>query len=363
MATNLIPALDPAPIPGPVWLFHLLWVVTFLLHMLFVNVVLGGSLVATLAGAKRKELQLLFVNANSWAISFAITFGIAPLLFVQVLYGRFFYTATILVAGSWLGMLALLTVGYYLNYVAKFRLHKGKPAGLSLSVSALCFLLISAIQVMVNLLHLQPERWEGVWTQAKSALGDPSFLPRWLHFVLAALALAGTLAAYVAVRQAQKEGKTADREDWARLGVKVALYATVAQLVVGFWLLLSLPSPVLSAFMRGGAATTLPLALGILAGVGLLVVLASIRDPLAEPVRTRRALEFLVGAVALMVVTRHQLREVYLEAWRPLEGAQVAPQWGIFAVFAVAFVVGVALTVLALFKAATDKPQVGEPAA
>jgi len=363
MTTNLIPALDPAPIPGPVWLFHLLWVVTFLLHMLFVNVVLGGSLLSVLAGDGRRGLQKFFINANSWAISLAITFGIAPLLFVQVLYGRFFYTATILVAGSWLGMLVLLTVGYYLNYVAKFRLEKDKAAGIALPLSAFCFLLISAIQVMVNLLHLQPQRWEGVWTQAQSALADPTFIPRWLHFLLAALTMAGALAAYVAVRKAQKSGASPELEDTARFGVKVALYATVVQLLVGFWLLFALPSPVLSAFMKAGLGTTLPLGLGILAGIGLLVVLAGIRNPLAEPVRVRRALEFLVGAVALMIVTRHQLREVYLAQWQPLAGAQVSPQWGIFLVFLVTFVIGIALTVLALVRSATDKPGAGEPAA
>jgi len=363
MATNLLPALDPAPIPGPVWLFHLLWVVTFLVHMLFVNVVLGGSVLATLAGDKRRGLQKFFVEANSWAISFAITFGIAPLLFIQVLYGRLFYTATILVAGSWLGMLGLLTVGYYLNYVAKFRLQKDKPAGIALPLSALCFVLIAAIQVMVNLLHLQPDRWEGVWTQAKSALADPTFLPRFLHFLLAALAMAGALIAYVAVRQAQKGKQEPQQAENARVGVRAALITSVFQLVVGFWLLLALPSPVLSAFMKGGAATTLPLGFGILAGVGLLVVLASIRDPLAEATKVRRAMEFLVGAVVLMVVTRHQLREVYLASWKPLEGAEVAPQWGIFLLFLVTFLVGVALTVYALVKAATDRPGPGEQAA
>ncbi|MCX7894573.1 MAG: hypothetical protein N2447_01260 [Thermoanaerobaculum sp.] len=363
MATNLIPALDPAPIPGPVWLFHVLWVVTFLLHMLAVNLVLGGSVLATLAGSRLRNLQSFYVNVNSWAISAAITFGIAPLLFVQVLYGRFFYTATILVPGLWLGMLGLLTVGYYLNYVAKFRLQKGASAGVALPLSALCFVLISVIQVVVNLLHLQPQRWEGVWTQAQSAFADPTFLPRWLHFLLAALAMAGVVAAYVAARQGKAGGLHEELAPMARFGVKAALYTTVAQLIVGFWLLLALPSPVLSGFMRGGAATTLPLGVGILAGLGLLVVLAGIRDPLAEVVKVRRSAEFLVGAVVFMIVTRHQLREVYLAEWKPVEGAQVVPQWGIFLVFLVTFLIGVGLTVYAMVRAATDKPQAGEPAA
>ena len=54
------------------------------------------------------------MEVNSWAISFAITFGIAPLLFIQVLFGRFFYTATVLVAWAWLGMLGK---GDFINFI------------------------------------------------------------------------------------------------------------------------------------------------------------------------------------------------------------------------------------------------------
>ena len=198
MPSDLIPALDPAPLPGPPWLFHVLWVVTFLIHLLFVNAVLGGTLLAALAGSGkpgRRETATLLVEVNSWAISFAITFGIAPLLFMQVLLGRFFYTATVLVAWAWFGMLGLLIVGYYLNYVAKYRLRAGKGVGAILVVEALCFLGIAATQVAVNLLHMQPARWAAVGDSAWAALADPTFLPRLLHYVLAAVTMAGALVA------------------------------------------------------------------------------------------------------------------------------------------------------------------------
>ena len=81
MPTSLIPALDPAPLPGPPWLFHVLWVLTFFIHLLFVNTVLGGTLLAAFAGAAgagRREIRTLFVGVNSWAISLAITFGPPP---------------------------------------------------------------------------------------------------------------------------------------------------------------------------------------------------------------------------------------------------------------------------------------------
>jgi hypothetical protein len=366
MPTNLIPALDPAPLPGPPWLFHVLWVVTFLIHLLFVNTVLGGSLLAVLAGLTgtgRREIQTLFVEINSWAISLAITFAIAPLLFMQVLLGRFFYTATILVAWAWLGMLGLLMIGYYFNYIAKFRLRSGRGAGAVLIFEAICFVAIAAIQVVVNLLHMQPARWEQVAGQVRAALSDPTFVPRYLHFVLAAVAMAGAVLAWVAVRRAAKGGDTEVLSRMARFGVRAALAATLLQLVDGFWLLLALPEDVLKAFMRGGAATMGPLTLGIFAGVLLLVVLAQIADPLASPTKVRRVAEFIVGTVVLMVLTRHQLRGIYLAPARANEQLTVSTQWGPLALFLAVFVLCVALTVYALVKAAKDRPQPGEDAA
>lgn len=366
MPTSLIPAVDPAPLPGPPWLFHVLWIVTFLVHLLFVNAVLGGSLLAALVGSSRpggREAQSLFVEINSWAISFAITFGIAPLLFIQVLFGRFFYTATILMAWQWLGMLGLLTVAYYLNYVAKFRLRAGRPAGAVIALEALLFLAVAAILVAVNLLHLQPRRWENVAATAWAGFADPGFLPRFLHFVFAAVAMAGALLAFVAVKRASRGGGASSCAAMARLGVRAALVATAVQLADGFWLLLSLPGDVLKGLMRGGALTMLPLTLAIVIGLFLLVVLAQISDPLAQATKVRRVAELIVGTVILMILTRHQLRELYLAAAREGEHAAVATQWGVLALFLVVFVLCVALAVYAVARAMKDRPGPGEQVA
>ena len=144
---------------------------------------------------------------------------------------------------------------------------------------------------------------------------------------------------------------------------RAALVATLLQLVDGFWLLLALPEDVLKALMRGGAATMGPLTLGILAGVLLLVVLAQITDPLASPTKVRRVAELTVAAVVFMVLTRHQLRAIYLAPVRAGEQMQVSTQWGALALFLGVFVLCVALTVYALVRAARDRPQPGEDAA
>ena len=215
----------------------------------------------------------------------------------------------------------------------------------------------------MNLLHLQPGRWEKVADHAWAALADPTFLPRYLHFVLAAVAMAGALLAYVAVRRAGRGGDAATCDGMARFGLKTALVATLLQLADGFWLLFALPEDVLKGFMRGGAVTMLPFLVGVLAGIGLLMVLAQIGDPLAQPKRVRRVMELIVGAVIFMVITRHQLRALYLAPARASEQVVVTPQWGVFLLFLVCFVICVALTVWAIVRAVKDRPAAGEQAA
>jgi len=361
-----IPALDPIPIPGPPALLHALWLLTFLLHLLCVNAVLGGSLlgaVASWAGGAQKKTALFFAELNSWAISLAITFGIAPLLFLQVLHGRFFYTATILVAWGWLSMVAFLTVAYYLNYAVKARLRSGGDAPVLYTLEALLLLAVAAIQVAVHLLTVQPGRWAEVSRHAWSALTDPSFLPRLLHFVLAAVSMAGLLLARQMVKKGAAGEDVEPLRPLASFGVRAALFATFLQLVDGCWLLLALPQDVLRGLMRGGAATMVPLTLSILAGLGLLVLLSQVRDPFAEGKKVRHALELLLGAVILMTVTRHQVRGIYLA----LAGAQgepaVSPQWGAFAFFAGCLVLCAGLTIFAVVRSVKDRPGPGEEAA
>jgi len=365
MPANLLPALDPAPLPGPPWLFHVLWLLTFLIHLLFMNAVLGGTLLAAFAGPRSggRDTKLLLVEINSWAISLAVTFGIAPLLFVQVLFGRFFYTATVLVAWAWLSLVVLLTLAYYLNYIAKFRLRAGKGASVLLTIEAVLFLAIAAIQVAVNLLHLQPGHWQAVASRVWAALADPAFIPRYLHFVLGAVTMAAALLAWLAVRRAARGGDETSCRAMARYGVRTALVATIVQLADGFWLLLALPEDVLRSFMRGGALALAPLASGIAATVVLLVVLAQITDPVQQGGRVRRVAELIVAATLFMVITRHALRALYLEPARASEQAAVAPQWDVFALFLAVFLVCVGLTVYALVRAAKDRPAAGETAA
>ena len=368
LAETPLPALDPMPIPGPPWLFHLLWLVTFAVHVVGVNVVLGSSIVGTFAALDRdrafgRPVARLFAEISTWAIALTITFGIAPLLFLQVLHGRLFYSATVILAPAWLGLLLLLMAAYYLTYAAKYRLRAGKGAALPLALSALLFLAVAAIQVAVHLLSVQPGRWEAALASPWTAFADRAFLPRFLHFVLAGVTLASILLAWLAVRRpaaAEERAAAAARASW---GTKIALLATLLQLVVGLWLTISVPRDVLLGLMRGGGRTMAPFTLGIAAGFGLLVFLARVRDPFADRGSVRRALELYGLAMLLMLVTRHQLRDIYVDVAKADAAPATASQWGVFAIFLAAFVVCAGLAILALRRAAMDRPGPGEATA
>ena len=115
--------------------------------------------------------------------------------------------------------------------------------------------------------------------------------------------------------------------------------------------------------MRGGAATMAPFTIGIAAGFGLLVFLARVRDPIADRTSVRRSLELFGLAMLLMLVTRHQLRDVYIDVAKAGASPATASQWGVFAIFLASLVVCGGLAVLAVRRSATDRPGPGEAAA
>jgi len=372
MNPDLIPALDAAGMPGPGWLFHVLLVFTFFLHMLFMNLTLGGTLLAVFAhvggGGRRDDprgaLAARLMAVNNYGISLTITTGVAPLLFIQVLYQQYFYSATILIGGIWLGFLLLLFLGYYSAYLYKFR---GAPArgaggGLWLVVSAAMFLMIAMVHVSVSLLHAQPGRWADFATGAACVLADPTFVPRLLHFVFAGIAFSALVACWWAVRQAGAGTDAQLNTAVAKYAWKWALWATVLQVVDGFVLLLLLPRPVLIGFMQGGAATMVPLTLAILVGIGLLVMLAKVSNPVESAGTVTGTLGAMVLAIAVMSITRHQVRVLYLEPATSLFKAQVVPQWTNFLLWVVLLVIGLT-TVAYMVKRVLSEPATGDDAA
>src|SRR5512146_548330 len=108
MLTMIIPTADPMPLPAPVWLLTALLLLTFFLHLLAMNCLVGGGLVALVSAVRGKSDEMSrhigrkLANILPVIMAATITLGVAALLFVQVLYGQLFYSSSILIGAAWI---------------------------------------------------------------------------------------------------------------------------------------------------------------------------------------------------------------------------------------------------------------------
>ena len=100
----------PWALGGPLSLYLGLYVVTLALHAAFVGYVLGGSGWVAVAALRRRPDPVAAV-ARDWlpfALGAAITAGVAPLLFVQLVHQERFYTSNLLLFNRWMAVVPVL---------------------------------------------------------------------------------------------------------------------------------------------------------------------------------------------------------------------------------------------------------------
>ncbi len=238
---NPYPAVDPIPLPAPVWLMKLLHVVTLSLHFVAVEMLLGGLLLAILLSLFRSSAHA-HVAARALAkrltivMTYVINLGVPPLLFAQVLYGRALYTSSVLIGVYWIALIPTLILVYWLLYKFSARLDQGKSAWW---VGLIAWLLAGGVArtLTTNMtLMLRPETWHGMYSS--SALGaflptgDPTLTPRWLLMMAGGLFIGGLWMVYLAGRSTF----TAEEKTFVGgLGGKVAAGFGIVYLAAGLW--------------------------------------------------------------------------------------------------------------------------------
>ncbi|MFY9855373.1 MAG: hypothetical protein WAK26_15995 [Terracidiphilus sp.] len=349
---NLIPSMDPNPLPAPYWVFKLLLIVTFVLHILAMNFMLGGGVVALLAKWRGKNSdagnRMFFDVAKKMPVFLpaAITLGIAPLLFVQVLYGQFFYTSSILMAWPWLLVLVVLTIAYYGFYYVSF--HIGRNPGRAGGVMGLSIVLVFLIGFMFTnniTLSQAPGRWGAKYFASAGGwhlnLSEPTLIPRYLHFFTAALAVGGLLLVFLALANWKRNREYAGQ--LLEFGGKTFMFATMTQFVVGIAFLISLPREMRMLLMGDNPLATTLFLIGIAGGIGAIVLMS---DALRR--QNIRVAAFYVPAIigvviACMSIMRDIVRDAYLKPYFQPGQFAVSTQWAVLPLFLALFVAGVIL--------------------
>ena len=346
-----IPTLDPIPLPAPYWLFKVLLVVTFTLHILAMNFMLGGTVLALLTrwGGNRDRASRMFSDIATKLpvlLPATVTLGVAPLLFLQVIYGQFFYTSSVLIAWPWFLLLVTLTIAYYGLYFVSARTHHRTGSGRWALLGS--FLLIAVIGFIftTNLtLSQTPAAWTGKYFADPGGwnlnLGEATLAPRYLHFFTAAVAVGGLLLMLIA--WLKRDADTEYRRSIFQYGGKAFEYATMAQFAVGFWFLVSLPKELRTLFMGDSSLATLLMVAGIAAAVAAILVVARALRQDDYRLGAVAGTGFTVLAVAAMATMRDMLRDAYLKPYFHPERFVVQTQWTVLPLFLAVFLGGVAL--------------------
>lgn len=235
------PAVDPIPLPAPVWLFKLLHIVTLGLHFVAVELLLGGLLVAVALSLFRRSPHAsvaarAIAHRLTIVMTYVINLGVPPLLFSQILYGRALYTSSVLIGLYWIAVVFLLMAVYWCLYKFSYRLEAGKSAW---HIGLFAWLLAGSVARILSTnmtLMLRPEHWRSLYGASAAGAylptGDPTTEPRWLMMLAGGLFLSGLWLLYLAARKTF----TADEQKFvARLGGLVAALAGVVYLVAGLW--------------------------------------------------------------------------------------------------------------------------------
>ncbi|MCU0289332.1 MAG: hypothetical protein MUF15_23410, partial [Acidobacteria bacterium] len=244
-----IPRDVPLPYPMQGLLLKILLVLSFLLHILFVNFMLGGSLLtlwAEVRSIRQKDpvyerLAREIGDTVTVNKSLAVVLGVAPLLTINALYTLHFYSANALTGTFWISIVILVAAAFLLLYTHKFTWEKYKNKKwfhVSLIITAAAIFLFVPFIFLTNInLMLFPGKW-GTVRGFFSAMFMANVIPRYFHFIFASLAVTGLfLFWYMKQKKYPFEsiftGSIFSREQILRKWYGLVFMATLAQAVFG----------------------------------------------------------------------------------------------------------------------------------
>jgi hypothetical protein len=337
-------------LPAPLWLVSALHMLTLTLHFAAMNVLLGGVIWALCVRFDQRwenPTILKLVGLLPSALAATVTLGVAPLLFLQLVYPRQVYSAGIVTGWPWLLVIPAVILAYSLLYAGSFGKTRPGSVRWKLLVTAAALLGVSLVFSSVMSLAERPDAIRTLYAESQSGWHlNPdlaTYLPRWLHMVLGALTV-GAFAAGVLGRDNQEALRSSRR--LFTVGMIAAALAGIAYLVT--------LGETLPALMRTEASWMIAAA----------VVLSLGSLHFFYRSRFFRAGAMLLLSLASMVYIRHELRILNLRGHFDPGSWRVSVQWSPLLVFGFSFLIAVAFIVylLRLMRTGEDRTHTPEEA-
>lgn len=331
----------PGILPAAWPLIQLLLLLVFPLHLLAMNSLLGTA--AVILWTRRRNGQLDRALAPHLTgilpvlMALTVNLGVASLLFSQTLHGQFFYPASILMGRFWLAVIPLLITAYAGLYLVKWGTHRLPPrATLMLSAILAILLIVPFIFTNNQTMMLNLPHWEAYFNADGGTLlnlGDATLWPRYLHFIVAALAVGGLFTALTGHYLARKNTHLGAYAE--NLGLRLFGRMTLVQIGVGMLFLWQLPQPIRWLMLGGSLAATLVLVMAVSLALALLACSAQ--------GMTRLCAGLLVVQVFVMSGLREMVRHASLAGNMKLAETPRVWQSGALLIFILVLLAGLSV--------------------
>jgi len=179
----------PFGLPLPTAFYLTVYLVTLAIHVVFMNYVLAGTGYLAVAylrsgGQKLGESAKVVKEWTPFMLSGAISAGVAPLLFVQILYKQGYYTANLLLFNRWMAILPVLIIGFYALYLLKSGWLYRRATWVASAVALLPILSVAFTGYSWTENHLlsvrDPAFWGNFYSTRAQIYTEPQLLPRLL---------------------------------------------------------------------------------------------------------------------------------------------------------------------------------------
>jgi hypothetical protein len=321
----------PFGLPWPTEFYTVLYVLTFALHQALMHYVLAGSLFVawTMAfpgtGAIPRYEQPIAAALRDWmpfALGAAITAGVAPLLFVQILYQREFYTANLLLSWRWMIVIPALIVAFYLLYLIKSPLMTGWPRFVRASIATLAgllFVFVGFCWTANHLLSMNAAGWPAMYVTGALPFAASTVVLRMLIWGCGAFASMATIVAWQIVLP------TGEPANGRVSGADPRPLSAVAICGLGLALVAA------AAYLWEADSSFRALAFGIVGGPYVVVALVGVAiqavlwwSAWRRASMSRTALALISGGWVLALVSVSVVREI--GRWSTLDAAALIPR-------------------------------------